>query len=535
MGIGRGSILNCARIPTSGKGITTPEGGSRYWTQRTPSNLLLSQVNESTLKVSFTKNGIGYDGFKVEMSSDGGINYAVVATLGINTNYYHKNTLTLFASYKFRVRAYKGSSYSEYTDVITAYPVKVIKFGYLYNWYACNNAKKLSSSDTWRIPTSVEMAAIGTTLGGAAGAGAKLRDKGTTFGGLGTDNVNVSIRPAGYRTASIFGELAGNGYLWTIPEIAATTAETWFIGQAFIQNYTVAKVNGGQVRFIRDSVIGDPVNNGDFCSDYIGNDLQVYKTIRCGNYVITQEELVETKYRDGSSIPVITVQGTWAADTTGAMCAYNNTASNVNYTNVINRIGVIGDSTIAVYGAFNSVFYYLSNLYYNTSSFTSIGDIATAGETIANQNTRWTDLSGSIKRNFDYVFVQVGLNDTDPAESAATAIGRLQDLIDNINTDCPNSVIIIGTMTPCKARLITVYGAVNGLVAYQKWLDMNEAIRGNGVNPITGVDDYVDNHTTLLNDGSGNLAATYNSGDDIHENNDGREVIANSWFAKINS
>ena len=58
---------------------------------------------------------------------------------------------------------------------------------------------------------------------------------------------------------------------------------------------------------------------------------------------------------------------------------------------------------------------------------------------------------------------------------------------------------------------------------------MITAIKGNGSTPITGVDFRVSHHTSLLDDGSGNLAAIYDIGDHIHENNAGRQIIARVW------
>jgi hypothetical protein len=86
-------------------------------------------------------------------------------------------------------------------------------------------------------------------------------------------------------------------------------------------------------------------------------------------------------------------------------------------------------------------------------------------------------------------------------------------------------------MIPCKQELIDRFGIVDGLVAYQKWLDMNEAMKGNGVNAITGMDATASSHTNSLNDGEGNLGIAYDIGDDLHPNNAGRMIIADSWMA----
>lgn len=131
--------------------------------------------------------------------------------------------------------------------------------------------------------------------------------------------------------------------------------------------------------------------------------------------------------------------------------------------------------------------------------------------------------------------MQVGLNDLAPTEAASVAVTRLQVLVNSIADDAPNARIVVATMTPCRARLIAVYGGTNGEKAYQKWLSMNDAIAGIGGGPITGVDARVTSHTDSLNDGSGNLAAAYDTGDGIHENNAAREIIAAAWQVAIDA
>jgi hypothetical protein len=186
------------------------------------------------------------------------------------------------------------------------------------------------------------------------------------------------------------------------------------------------------------------------------------------------------------------------------------------------NIGVIGDSTIASYLGTSAIF----DFFNFNGTLTSV---ATAGDTIAQQKTKWDALSSGTKLAMNYVFIQVGLNDLNPAETASVAMARYQTLVDKVILDAPNAVIVLGTMTPCRQRLINVYGAVDGVTAYNKWLAMNQAIQGGGAFPINGADKIAYSHTASLNDGSGNLAVAYDTGDGIHENNAGRLIIANSW------
>ena len=62
---------------------------------------------------------------------------------------------------------------------------------------------------------------------------------------------------------------------------------------------------------------------------YTGNDGKIYRTICIGTQEILADNLAETKYRDGSDIPIVTDNAAWAALTTGARCAYDNDINNV--------------------------------------------------------------------------------------------------------------------------------------------------------------------------------------------------------------
>ena len=182
---------------------------------------------------------------------------------------------------------------------------------------------------------------------------------------------------------------------------------------------------------------------------------------------------------------------------------------------------MIGDSTSSIYLGQNAINYYL----YPLLSTSLISNIAIPAQTIAQQEAVWDiDL---YKTQYDWISIMIGLNDLNPAEAASTAINRLQTLINHINADKKATAkIVILTTTPCRSRLISLYGEEGGEIAYQKWLDINNAIMGNGGSPITGVDIRTNGHTSALNDGSGNLLGAYDVGDGVHENNAARQIIA---------
>lgn len=72
--------------------------------------------------------------------------------------------------------------------------------------------------------------------------------------------------------------------------------------------------------------------DGDFPSagtvkDAEGNE---YKTVKIGNQVWLAENLKSTQYSNGTPIPIVTDNDSWAALTTGAYCNYDNLESNAN-------------------------------------------------------------------------------------------------------------------------------------------------------------------------------------------------------------
>lgn len=186
---------------------------------------------------------------------------------------------------------------------------------------------------------------------------------------------------------------------------------------------------------------------------------------------------------------------------------------------------IIGNSTIAQRGIYKGVdYYYFTGL--DVEAGMTVKNIAVSGNTILQQQTIF--LADADRAIYDWIVIEIGLNDLNYSEDASIAMSRYQTLVDTILFENPTIKIIVATMTPCKQNLIDGWGEVNGTIAYNKWLSMNESIMNGGLFPITNVDYRVNEHTLLLNDGNGNLAATYDTGDHVHENTAGRIIIANS-------
>ena len=193
---------------------------------------------------------------------------------------------------------------------------------------------------------------------------------------------------------------------------------------------------------------------------------------------------------------------------------------------------ILGDSTSASYLGYEPISkFFPKNGWYNCI------DVAYAGDKISAQGTKWAAVSAARKATVKSVVIMAGLNDiADYATaSAATILGRLQTLVNTVASDCPTASIYVATMTPAKQRWIDLFGAGDGATCYQLWQDINTGITGGGANPITGVTGRISAHTAALNDGSGNLSSTYDSGDHIHETNAAREIIADYFYTTMSA
>ncbi len=105
-----------AVVATFGRGLYTAELSTPV-TLNTPTGLAASGITTSSITVSWTDNNTQEDGYKVERALGNG-SFAEVAT--VTGSSYTSSSLASDTDYRFRVRAYKGGSYSGYSSIITA-------------------------------------------------------------------------------------------------------------------------------------------------------------------------------------------------------------------------------------------------------------------------------------------------------------------------------------------------------------------------------------------------------------------------------
>ncbi|KQR93287.1 hypothetical protein ASG01_08805 [Chryseobacterium sp. Leaf180] len=195
------------------------------------------------------------------------------------------------------------------------------------------------------------------------------------------------------------------------------------------------------------------------------------------------------------------------------------------------RIIISGDSTITSQACRSEP---ISNFIFTDSEKNEgyfAENIAVGGNTIQQQNTIWNNLTSDKKKSFDFIFIQVGLNNCANGNSSVV-IAALQSYVNDVNaTKNADAKIILSCMLPCKYRwtYLNDSGILpnNPVQSQQVWTDLNKAImnQNSSLPNISGVDFRNDYHVTLLADVNGNLNPIYDCGDYIHQNQAGADII----------
>jgi uncharacterized protein (TIGR02145 family) len=213
----------------------------------------------------------------------------------------------------------------------------IITYGYLYNHYAAADARNICS-EGWHIPSDEEFDTMGAYLGGYGNniIGGKLKETGLTYWYTpntgATNEVGFNARGAGirYGNTGVFMGLTNwcywiNSNGWTTQCQFKSVTYNSADGYEGWQNEWHSKASGNSIRLVKDSTTLTHGQTGT----YTGNDGKVYRTICIDTQEWLADNLAETKYRNGDSIPEVTDNAAWVVLTTGARCAYNNDENNV--------------------------------------------------------------------------------------------------------------------------------------------------------------------------------------------------------------
>jgi uncharacterized protein (TIGR02145 family) len=92
-------------------------------------------------------------------------------------------------------------------------------YGYLYNWYAATDLRKICPSD-WHVPTDTDWTNL-TNFLGPNSPGNKLKENNSTLWrtNIGTDDFGFSGRPGGYRIGIYFYSVRDLGIFWSATQI----------------------------------------------------------------------------------------------------------------------------------------------------------------------------------------------------------------------------------------------------------------------------------------------------------------------------
>ena len=219
--------------------------------------------------------------------------------------------------------------------------VETITYGLLYNWPAATDERNICAAGC-HVPTSSDF----TTLLTYAGASAKetLRESGLVYWSdpnAGTNTLAFNMRGAGGRydkngsESPFFGlhefcyfycsDLDGSSNPYSLQYYKGDDLLSVIAADYPGSDGDDTKNCGLSLRLVKDSTTLTHGQTGT----YTGNDGKVYRTICIGTQEWLADNLAETKYRDGSDIPIVTDNAAWAALTTGARCAYDNDINNV--------------------------------------------------------------------------------------------------------------------------------------------------------------------------------------------------------------
>jgi len=216
-----------------------------------------------------------------------------------------------------------------------------VEYGALYNWYAATDARNIANTG-WHMPTQTDyynLLLYYDPLGDSNSnvAGGPLKETGLTYWNSpntgATNSSGFNSRGTGYRNAvGLYEQIKSASRFWNAESVSVTYARvsqvsSWdivFLSSSPTEQQSSPKKFGLSVRLIKDSTT---LVHGQIGS-YMGNDGKVYNSICIGTQEWLSENLKETKYRDGSLIPIVPLVADWSALTSAGMCYYDN---DINY------------------------------------------------------------------------------------------------------------------------------------------------------------------------------------------------------------
>jgi len=100
-------------------------GAFEFDPEEDPSGLDLIVINDTEIDGGFIINALSYDGHEVWISTDG-INYTLKITIVGTDNTFQATELTANTLYYFKIRAYRGAVFSDYSNIASATTDKLL-------------------------------------------------------------------------------------------------------------------------------------------------------------------------------------------------------------------------------------------------------------------------------------------------------------------------------------------------------------------------------------------------------------------------
>lgn len=230
-----------------------------------------------------------------------------------------------------------------FNNAPTVYPVK---YGLLYNFPAATDVRKITSSDTWVVPTNANWNTLITRLGGATVTGGKLKETGFTYwlspNTGATNEVNYNARGSGRRSGSNGSFINGQGsatpwFYCTIFDNQNSSKQITYNSASISTIFHGTPALGSCIRLMRTATAPEQLlADGTACDPYTGNDAKMYRTVKIGTQVWIADNLAEIKFRNGDYIhgyeggtytPISNTD--WTALITAGVCLYGDNLANL--------------------------------------------------------------------------------------------------------------------------------------------------------------------------------------------------------------
>lgn len=297
------------------------------------SNFVTSTLNLTTIRIdsvpsvgTLTYNAISVIAGQEIPVTLGSFSAELLYTTDSGTGSAYNDLFTFSSLYS------SNTSYSSTFNVnvsVDACVTESVCFGYLYNWYAVDDSRKLTSSVDWVMPTEADALSLQAYLGGLAVAGGKMKETGLvrwTVNNDATNSTGFSGIGSGLRRGND-GVFISFGGTWAARLSVLSKSINLDGNDADFRIGTGGgdeDTAGRSIRLVKDATgLADGVT-----TTYVGNDGKTYNAIVIDELYWTTENLEETEYRNGDAIPNVIDNTTWSNLTTGALCLYDNDANN---------------------------------------------------------------------------------------------------------------------------------------------------------------------------------------------------------------